>query len=290
MSLTGNAPVSRERGEEGKLSKERYALLQRYIQTESGIVIENDRQYLFESRLLPIIGLPIAKTLKIETLDDLCQSLVMRSSMELRMLVLDAMTTNETFFFRDPSLFDALGAAVLPAMFHRIRGTRKLRIWSAASSSGQEAYSLAILLREMGRSSSDVEILGTDLSIQMLERAREARYVPFEVKRGLPAAYLNRYFTKAGTDWQLADEIRSMVHFEQIDLRRIPAKMGTFDLILCRNVLIYFNWETKKQVISAMKRSLSPGGFLALGCAETFINMECGFQREQIGLATFYSA
>jgi chemotaxis protein methyltransferase CheR len=280
----------RQRTEEEALSRETYSQLQRYIQAESGIVLEADKQYLVEARLRPVLSSEIAKGLKLVTLNDLCQSLVYRPSLELSKLVVDAMTTNETFFFRDTPLFDALQANVLPSMFQRVRGKRKLRIWSAASSSGQEAYSLAIVVRELGKSASDVEIIGTDLSTQMIARARQAKYVSFEVQRGLPAPYLQRYFVKSAAEWQLVDAVRSMVQFEQTDLRRSLARMGQFDLILCRNVLIYFDTETKKKVVGTIKDMLAPGGLLALGCAETIININDGLYRQQVGASTFYSA
>jgi chemotaxis protein methyltransferase CheR len=285
----GFTSAVRQRTEEETLSRETYSQLQRYIQAESGIVLESDKQYLVEARLRPILSSDVAKTLKLRTLDDLCQSLVFRPSLELSKLVLDAMTTNETFFFRDTPLFEALQASVLPSMFQRVRGKRKLRIWSAASSSGQEAYSLAMIVRELGKTSSEVEIIGTDLSTQMIARARQAKYVSFEVQRGLPAAYLQRYFVKSGAEWQVADAVRSMVQFEQIDLRRSLARMGTFDLILCRNVLIYFDTDTKRKVVATIQDMLAPGGLLALGCAETIINISDGLHRQQFGASTFYA-
>ena len=288
--LNNSTSAVRERPQEEALTRERYSFLQRYIQAESGIVLEADKQYLVESRLKPLLSSEVARGLKIVTLDDLCHTLLARPSLELSRLVLDAMTTNETFFFRDAPLFEALQKSVLPDMFERVRGKRKVRIWSAASSSGQEAYSLAMVVRELGKGASDVDIVGTDLSTQVIERARQAKYVSFEVNRGLPPAYLQRYFTKSKTDWQVVDTVRSMVHFEPIDLRRSLAKIGKFDLILCRNVLIYFDTETKKKVVSSIRTLLTPGGLLALGCAETIININDGLHRHQVGASTFYGA
>jgi chemotaxis protein methyltransferase CheR len=271
------------------LAPESYALLQRYIYAESGIVIDGDRQYFFESRLLPVLSTSIAQDLGISTLDKLAARLALSSSRALGELVVDAVTTNETFFFRDERMFDALRSHLLPAMLDRLKGGRKLRVWSAAASSGQEAYSIAILLRELGRSAYDAEIVGTDISIKVLERAREARYGRFEIGRGVSQAHLATHFVPAGTSWQLRDEIRSMVHFEQIDLRRNIGRLGTFDLILCRNVLIYFDQETKRKIIASLRPMLGHDGTLVLGCAETIINLSDGFQRRQIGQATFYS-
>ena len=290
VAAVGQPNSSRERVEEDVLSGERYSVLQRYIQTESGIVLNADKQYLVESRLRPLLSLEMVSNKKIYTLDDLCQSLTTRPSLELSKLVLDAMTTNETFFFRDAPLFDALRTKVLPGMFQAADGRRRLRIWSAASSSGQEAYSIAMTILEMGKSTIDVEIIGTDISNQMIERARLAKYVPFEVNRGLPTTYLHRYFVKSNSGWQLTDAVRSMVQFEQVDLRRSLSRMGKFDLIFCRNVLIYFDTETKKKVVSTIKSMLAPHGLLALGCAETIININDGLHRQQVGNSVFYSS
>jgi chemotaxis protein methyltransferase CheR len=227
--------------------------------------------------------------MQVDSMDGLIQKIAAGRSDELARMVLDGATTNETFFFRDEPVFAALRTEVLPALFQSIDGRRKLRIWSAASSTGQEAYSIALLLQEMGKTKCDVEILGTDISWQALERAKQGTYLQFEVGRGLPAAYLKRYFTPSGNDWQLHDEVRSMVRFEHADIRRDLRKFGEFDLILCRNVLIYFDVETKRQIIGSLEPMLHPGGLLVLGCAETVINLFDGLQRKQIGKATFYS-
>jgi chemotaxis protein methyltransferase CheR len=268
----------------GKLTAQNYAFLQAYILRESGIVIDEDKRYLVESRLLPIL-----RKEKILSLDLLCERLESGASIALSQQVIEAMTTNETLFFRDGAVFEALRTQVLPAIFDSLRGKRKARIWSAAASTGQEAYSLAMLVREAGKGSDEVEIIGTDLSEQVLERARQGKYVQFEVDRGLPASLLLNYFTRIGLEWQLKDEIRRMVRFEQLDLRRNLDIMTPCDLVLCRNVLIYFNAETKKRILAAIRSVLAPGGTLVLGCAETVINIDDGFQRKMIGQSTFYT-
>jgi chemotaxis protein methyltransferase CheR len=266
------------------LSARNYTFLQNFIYAESGIVIEEDKQYLLESRLLPVL-----KSHEIDSLDSLSEMLARRSSLALIKSVVDSMTTNETLFFRDSTVFDSLKAQVFPEMLKKINGTRKLRIWSAASSSGQEAYSLAMMLLEMGRTKAEIEIVGTDLSGQVLERARQGKYVQFEVGRGLPTPYLMKYFTRSGLDWQLKDDIRSMVRFEQLDLRRELKSMGKFDLVLCRNVLIYFDTPTKKQIVSAIRDVLYPGAMLVLGCAETVTNIHADFKRVLVGQSNFYT-
>ena len=266
------------------LTRENYAFLQAYIQNESGIVLDDGKQYLIESRLLPIL-----REKNVLSLDALCQRLAENRSSPLAKRVIEAMTTNETLFFRDPTMFDALRAHVLPALFDAVKGGRKVRIWSAAASTGQEAYSLAMLLLEMGKGAEQVEIIGTDLSEQVLERARLGRFIQFEVSRGLPSQYLMKYFDRAGLDWQLKECVRKMVRFHPLDLRRSLKTVQRCDLVLCRNVLIYFNTETKKQVLAAIKEVLAPGGVLVLGCAETVINLDRGFKRAVVGQSTFYS-
>jgi chemotaxis protein methyltransferase CheR len=267
------------------LSARGYAFMQKYIYAETGIVVDTDKQYLLECRLLPVI-----RDQRIESLECLTNVLSNKSSPLLAKLVIDAMTTNETLFFRDRALFETLKDRLFPSLFDKIRGTRKLRIWSAASSSGQEAYTLAMILLEMGKSKADVEIIGTDISSHMVERAKQGRYVQFEVNRGLPAPLLMKYFNRAGAEWQIREEARAMTRFEQLDLRRDFRFLGNFDLILCRNVLIYFDAETKTKILDSIRGLLYPDALLALGCAETVINVHQGYQSVSLNQATFYSA
>jgi chemotaxis protein methyltransferase CheR len=266
-----------------ELSLQGYTFLQNYIHRESGIVLDDDKRYLIESRLLPIV-----RSAKLVSLDELCGKLAGGRTPELAAQVIDAMTTNETLFFRDTGVFEALRTTVLPARI-AAAGNRTLRIWSAASSTGQEAYSIAMTLLEAGISEYQVEIVGTDLSDQVLERARAGRYLQFEVSRGLPAPLLAKYFTKAGLDWQISEQLRSMVRFEKLDLRSNLASFGPFDLVLCRNVLIYFNAETKQQILTSIAKTLTHGGLLVLGCAETLIGLDNVFKRKVFGHTTFYT-
>ena len=265
------------------LSSNNYAVLQRYIHAESGIVIQDDKRYLLEARLLPIV-----REHSIESLDALAIRLAAKPAGLLAQQVLEAMTTNETLFFRDPAMFDALRLYVLPALIANSSASRKLKIWSAASSTGQEAYSVAMLLLEMGMSGKNVDILGTDLSTQVLERARAGRYAQFDVNRGLPTSYLRKYFVRSGPDWQLEEQVRSMVRFQSTNLRRNFRSLGTFDLILCRNVLIYFDPPTKTKIVESMRQLLAPGAMLILGCAETVLNIHGGFKRVTFGNSAFY--
>jgi chemotaxis protein methyltransferase CheR len=266
-------------------SAQSYAFFQQFIYSGSGIVLDEGKHYLLESRLLPIL-----RELEIRSLDELMHRLSKNPPPALAQRVIEAMTTHETLFFRNPALFESLRQQVLPSLFERREGRRKLRIWSAAASSGQEAYSLAMMLVEMGRSPSEVEILGTDLSTQVLERARQGVYFPFEVNRGLPAACLSRYFTRSGLQWQIKDDLRRRVRFQQLDLRCDFRFLGVFDLILCRNVLIYFDAPTKTQILDRIHDVLLPGAKLVLGHAETVLNLHPGFERTPVNNATLYSA
>lgn len=265
-------------------SQKSYIFLQRFIHEESGIVLDNDKQYLLETRLLPV-----AKKYGIDTLDNLSTAIAGRSRAGLNSAVIDAMTTNETLFFRDPSLFEALKDVVFPDLFERVQRSRRVRIWSAAASSGQEAYTLAMLMLEMGKSSSDVEIVGTDLATHVLDRARAGRYGQFEVGRGLPSNYLVKYFTRAGTEWEVKSPVKALVRYQQLDLRKSLRQMGAFDLILCRNVLIYFDTATKNGILEGMRQQLCPKGMLALGCAETIMNIHSGFRRKTVRQASLYA-
>nr|WP_281501558.1 protein-glutamate O-methyltransferase CheR [Kordiimonas laminariae] len=190
------------------------------------------------------------------------------------------MTTNESFFFRDNTPFDLFKNHVLPAM-EKARGTQKrLRIWCAAASTGQEPYSLAILLKEAGikYSNWNIEIVGTDICTQVLEKAKAGKYSQFEVQRGLPIQLLIKYFTQEGDVWQLSDDIRNMVKFRPFNLLDNFAALGTFDVIYCRNVLIYFDQKTKGQVLDRMRKVLASDGTLFLGAAETVLGITDSFK------------
>lgn len=269
----------------GQITPDNYAFLQDQIYRDSGIILDDTKLYLLEARLSPIV-----RKEQLSTLNDLCALLRATEGAPLRRQVVEAMTTNETLFFRDPVVFDALQKKVLPELVELRKSTRKLSIWSAASSSGQEAYSLAILIKEMGLAGWEIRILGTDLNRQVVERARTGRYMQIEVNRGLPAKYLVKYFQRHGMEWQIRDEVRKMVQFEPFDLRQSMRSLGRFDLVLCRNVLIYFDIETKKRILKEIRSALVGKGLLALGCAETTLNLDSYFVRRVIDQGIFYEA
>jgi len=267
------------------LDPENYGFLRDYIHKESGILLDNDKQYLLTSRLTPIV-----EQLQLPSLLALCKALKDNANAPLRKQIVEAMTTHETLFFRDATPFDAMKKDVLPKLMEERKGSRKISIWSAAASSGQEAYSLAILLLEMGMGDWAIQILGTDISDQVLARAREGRYLQLEVNRGLPAAYLVKYFQREGLDWRVKENIRRMVRFEQADLRNSMRHRSGFDFVFCRNVLIYFDIPTKKTILEGIRSALVPGGYLVLGSAESTLGLDEGFERVTFGNARFYRA
>jgi chemotaxis protein methyltransferase CheR len=283
MSQAGEVPRAGNGPWDG-LGPDSYRFLQDFVYRESGIVLEEDKHYLLQARLMSIL-----KKEQLRTIDDLCLRLRIGGA-DLRQRVVEAMTTNETLFFRDPAMFDALKSAIVPALLKQREASKQLTIWSAAASTGQEAYSVAIMLLEMGLPAQGwkIRILATDLSGQVLERGRQGRYMQIEVNRGLPAAYLVRYFSKQGLEWQLKDAVRAMVTFERFDLRESPAALGVFDIILCRNVLIYFDVPTKKKVLAALRGVLRDDGCLLLGGAEAILDLDGSYARQVVGLASAY--
>lgn len=282
-TMIGNAASA---GAQNKveIQPDNYRFLQDYIYRESGIVIDADKHYLLEARLAPV-----ARKQHVDTLNDLCRLLRATSSgSELRQQVVEAMTTHETLFFRDLGQYDALKSAILPPLIEQRKASRQLSFWSAASSSGQEAYSLAMMLLEMGLRGWKINIVGTDLSEQILDRARQGRFMQIEVNRGLPVSYLVKYFTRHGLEWQLKDEVRQMVRFQRFDLRDGMRTLGPFDVVFCRNVLIYFDQETKKKILEGIRDTLHRGGHLLLGGAETTLSITDKFERVTVGQAVLY--
>lgn len=268
-----------------QIHPDNYRFLQEHIYSQVGIVLEEDKHYLFESRLTPII-----RRLGLGTIDDLCALLKASRQTEISRQVVEAMTTNETYFFRDPTQYDAIRTVLLPRLIEERRDTKKLRFWSAAASTGQEAYSLAMRLVEAGLSDWNVQILATDFSSKVLERARSGKYQQIEVNRGLPAALLVKYFRQSGAEWQLNDQVRKMVVFETIDLRHSMRALGPFDLVFCRNVMIYFDAQTKKNILKELHGTMFRGGWLMLGGVETAFGVEDLFERRTVGNATVYIA
>jgi chemotaxis protein methyltransferase CheR len=247
-----------------------YDYLRRLLRERSGLVLSADKQYLVESRLLPV-----ARRAGLGSLAELVQRLRRPDAEALAAAVIEAMTTNESFFFRDRIPFEHFRDTMMPALLAARAARRRIRIWCAAASSGQEPYSLAMSLREMAPQVAawDIEIIATDLSNGVLERAKLGIYSQFEVQRGLPIQLLIKYFTQVGDSWQIAPELRAMVKFRTLNLIGDFGHLGMFDIVFCRNVLIYFDRQTKIGVLDRMARLLERDGYLMLGAAETVIGL-----------------
>ena len=242
----------------------------------SAIVLGPEKGYLVESRLMPL-----ARREGLSTVAELVGRLRANSLNGLHQKVVEAMTTNETSFFRDLHPFEALRKVVLPEIFQRRAAERHLQIWCGASSTGQEPYSIALILREQFAAFADwkISILATDLSTEVLDRARQGCYSALEVNRGLPAPLLAKYFQPQGTEWELKEEMRRLVEFRQLNLIDSAWGLDAADVVFLRNVLIYFDMPTKKTILRKIRQVLRPDGFLFLGGAETTMNLDDAFER-----------
>jgi chemotaxis protein methyltransferase CheR len=257
------------------MTGEDFDLLCRLLRERSGLMLTRDKAYLLESRLLPV-----ARKRNMKSLDELITALRLRPDGDLVRDVIEAMTTNESFFFRDLVPFDQFRTFVLPQLLKTRAAKKSIRIWSAACSSGQEPYSLAMILSEekMKLQGWQVEITATDLSTDILEKAQAGLYSQFEVQRGLPIQLLVKYFKQQGDRWQIDPAIRGMVKFRCFNLLDDFTSLGGFDVIFCRNVLIYFDQPTKTLVLERVARILPQDGYLYLGGAETVIGITDKFQ------------
>ena len=249
--------------------------LRQLLRARSGLVLSAEKQYLAESRLLPV-----ARRHGLTTLTELIGRLKAATTAPLTAEVVEAMTTNETFFFRDKLPFDHFRVTVLPALIEARAREKRIRIWCTAASTGQEPYSLAMTIKGLGAKLAGyrIEILGTDISGDVLERAKAGLYSQFEVQRGLPIQLLVKFFSQVGETWQIAPEIRAMVQFRPLNLLKDFSTLGSFDMVFCRNVLIYFDQETKIAVLNRLARQMPDDGFLALGAAETVVGLTDAFK------------
>ena len=247
-----------------------YDFLRKLLKVRSGLVLAAEKHYLVESRLMPI-----ARKHGLFNLTGLVAKLKGPDAEPLIVEVVEAMTTNESFFFRDKLPFDHFRDTIMPALLAARAASRRIRIWCAAAATGQEPYSLAIALKEMGKDLRGwrVEIVATDLSTAVLQKARSGIYSQFEVQRGLPAMMLIKYFAQLGETWQIAPELRGMVKFMPLNLLNDFSSLGKFDVIFCRNVLIYFEQATKADVLGRMMKVNEPDGYLFLGAAETVVGL-----------------
>ncbi len=251
-----------------------FDFLAKLLKERSGLVVTPDKAYLLESRLMPL-----ARSRGLKGLEDIIAKMRGRDEVLARDVV-EAMTTNESFFFRDQKPFDQFRDTILPMMLQARATKRSIRIWSAACSSGQEAYSLAMLLKEASAQLAGwrIEIVGTDISNEMLEKAKAGLYSQFEVQRGLPIQMLVKYFKKKDESWQIDAGLRAMVQFREFNLLHDMKLLGQFDIVFCRNVLIYFDQPTKAKVLEGIAKQMPDDGVLYLGGAETVLGISDRFK------------
>jgi chemotaxis protein methyltransferase CheR len=252
-----------------------FAYFTKYIYDQTGLVLGPDKMYLIESRLAPL-----ARKWNVATIDLLVGQLRSTKDAALQRDVVDAMMTNESFFFRDGKPFDQFRQLILPALLQSRAAKKSFRIWCAAASTGQEPYTLAMILKEEAAKLAGwrVDIVGTDISHEALERAKAGIYTQFEVQRGLPITLLVKYFKQQGDKWGIAPEIRTAVQYRSFNLLSDFASLGSFDVIFCRNVLIYFDQKTKGQILDRMAKLMPADGVLYLGGAETVLGVTERFQ------------
>lgn len=246
-----------------------YAYLTAFLKERSGFVLPAEKEYLVQSRLLPV-----ARRNGFADIAALVRALRTGAVESLKAEVIEAMMNNESFFFRDKIPFDMLRDIVLPDLMRRRASARRLRIWCAAASTGQEPYSIAMMTEDLpGLAGWRIDILGTDISNDALEQAKAGIYSQFEVQRGLPIQMLMRHFDQVDGEWRIKARLRNKVEFRQFNLLQDFSALGTFDVVFCRNVLIYFDQATKLDVLARIRRVTADDGYLLLGAAETMVGL-----------------
>ena len=263
-----------------------FELLQKLVKDNAGIVLAEGKEYLVESRMTAL-----ARKLDYESPEEMLDKLQKSPRGELLAEVIDAMTTNETSFFREMHVFEGFRDIVLPDIIEKNQSTKTLRMWCGASSSGQEPYSVAIAMAEWFPQLNDwtTNFVATDISGEMLERCRTGVYSQLEVNRGLPAVMLVKHFDRNGTEWTVKDALRRKVQFlPQNLLEGWSAVPPRLDIVFMRNVLIYFDVETKQQILGKVQKALKPGGYLFLGSAESTLNLDSSFERVKFARGCCY--
>ena len=254
------------------------------VRRESAIVLAPGKEYLVEARLMPL-----ARQLGLPGVAELVDRVRARPDPALTRGIVEALTTNETSWFRDGDPFTTLTSTVVPALQAARRPTEEIKIWSAACSSGQEAYTIGMLLADaLPGATSRVKITATDLSRAMVERTRAGRFSQLEVNRGLPAPMLIRHFTRVGTEWEIAPALRQMVTASELNLAGPLPRLGPFDVVYLRNVLIYFDPPTKREVLRKVRQVMRPDGWLFLGAAETTLGVDDTWERVPCGRGSAY--
>jgi chemotaxis protein methyltransferase CheR len=252
------------------MTEAEFEALRIFLKARSGLALSPDKRYLVESRLSSV-----CTRFKIESLSHLVREIRAGRSIALEKATIEAMTTNETFFFRDKAPFDLFQDVLLPKYLKERASNRRLRIWCAAASTGQEPYSLAMLLKEAAPRMPgwNIDIVATDISTEVLDKAKVGFYNQFEVQRGLPIRFLVKYFKQIGDHWQIAPEIRSMVDYRYLNLIEDFSRLGQFDIVYCRNVLIYFEPNLKADVLRRIANTMTADGSLVLGASETVLGV-----------------
>jgi chemotaxis protein methyltransferase CheR len=256
-----------------------------FIRDEAAIVLEEGKEYLVETRLASVVrdeGLP--------SIDELVLQIKKAGKWPIKQKVVDALTTNETSFFRDITPFEILRTAVLPDLIEKRKETKSLTIWCGAASSGQEPYTFSMMLRENFPQLADwnIDFLATDISQEILEKAKRASYNQLEVNRGLPAMLLVKYFEKIGTEWRVKENIRKTVRFKELNLIKPFNCVPRSDIVMLRNVLIYFDQETKRDILARVREVMRPDGYLFLGAAETTLGLDEQFSRKAFEKGSCY--
>jgi chemotaxis protein methyltransferase CheR len=253
------------------MTSEDFDYIRKFLRERSAIALDDGKEYLVETRLAPLI-----REHQLGSITELVGQLRAHPFHPLRTRIVEAMVTTETTFFRDAQPFEALRKTVIPELVQKRSAERTLTIWSAACSTGQEPYSLALLIREHFPQLSGwtIELIATDLSRDVLARAREGRFSQIEINRGLPATLLVKYFQQHGNTWQLRADVRGMVEFQELNLAQAWPPLPRMDIVLLRNVMIYFEVEVKKQILGRVGRVLRPDGYLLLGGAETTFSLD----------------
>ena len=265
------------------LTSQEFAFISGLVRRDAAIVLEAGKEYLVEARLLPL-----ARQLGVTTVSEFVNRAQTRPEPETLGRIVDALTTNETSFFRDGEPFNQLVTTVLPDLTSRRAANRNLKIWSAACSSGQEPYTLAMVLQDALPVGWSFDIVGTDISTEMLRRAEAGQYSQLEVNRGLPATLLVRHFERTGANWKVSPALRKSISFKRLNLAAPFPALGPFDIVFIRNVLIYFDVETKRSVLQRVANTLRPDGWLFLGSAETTIGIDDRFERVVAGRTSAY--
>jgi chemotaxis protein methyltransferase CheR len=266
----------------GNLTPQAFGYVADLVRREAAIVLGPGKEYLVEARLTPL-----ARAAGTTDVSAYVAKLQSPSQAAQRMAVVEALTTNETSWFRDGEPFEALRTTVVPQLLTQVPATGRINLWSAACSSGQEAYTIAMVMAERA-AGRKVDILASDLSQEMLERTKAGTYSQLEVGRGLPAPLMVKHFRRSGTHWQVSEQLRSMVRTQRINLAAPFPPLPVFDVVFLRNVLIYFDTPTKKAILRRVRQVLSPQGFLFLGGAETTLGIDDSWDRTTVGRFTLY--